>query len=455
MARSPEVHWSEGMFLRPHHLQASGRYQAERLKQEVRRVQPFFWGVSSIDIAADQLENFTFEVRDIEIKMKDGTSLSLGSNLRLPSRSFKAELDQAGGRMEVFLGVPSWKELEGNAFAPGEKAGGQDRRYSVEPIEVLDENTGANPQLLEARRANGRFFFGKESREGYESIAVALVERSGHGKNLPALSQEFIPSVTEIGAWPVLEKLCQSITNRLEAKHRFLVAEVSEGKLTTQSEGTSGWQPIMKLQILGSFLYLFQQLTRIPRIHPFAVYSEFCRLAGELSMFGDPRKPGRVPLYDHDKLGPCFFELSLVLDGLLERIVASRYIKVDFVVREDLLVAELAPEWLTGENDFYLLLETDYDEKEIQSKIEVMKLGAIQDIPLLKQRRLFGLEIEMMKRVPAGLPAREDYFYFSIEKEGPYWANVLRDRIIAIAGGIDPKMKFSLFIVTKAASARG
>lgn len=455
MARSPEVHWSEGMFLRPHHLQASGRYQAERLRQEVRRVQPFFWGVSSIDIATDQLENFTFEVRDIEIKMKDGTSLSLGSNLRLPSRSFKAELDQAGGRMEVFLSVPSWKELEGNTFAPGEKAGGQDRRYSVEPIEVLDENTGANPQLLEARRANGRFFFGKESREGYESIPVALVERSGHGKNLPALSQEFIPPVTEIGAWPVLEKLCQSITNRLEAKHRFLVAEVSEGKLTVQSEGTSSWQPIMKLQILGSFLYLFQQLTRIPRIHPFAVYSEFCRLAGELSMFGDPKKPGRVPLYDHDNLGPCFFELSLVLDGLLERIVASRYIKVDFVVREELLVAELAAEWLTGENDLYLLLETDYEEKEIQTKIEVMKLGAIQDIPLLKQRRLFGLEIEILKRVPAGLPGREDYFYFSIEKEGPYWANVVRDRVIAIAGGIDPKMKFSLFIVTKAAAARG
>ena len=455
MARSPEVHWSEGMFLRPHHLQAAGRYQAERLKQEVRRVQPFFWGISSVDIAADQLENFTFEVRDIEIEMKDGTSLSLSSNLRLPSRSFKAELDQAGGRMEVFLGIPSWKELEGNAFAPGEKAGGQDRRYNVEAAEFLDENTGGNPQLLETRRANGRFFFGRESREGYESIPIALVERSGQGKNLPALSAEFIPPVTEIGAWSVLDKLCQSITNRLEAKHRFLVAEVAEGKVTVQSEGTSSWQPILKLQILGSFLYLFQQLTRIPRIHPFAVYSEFCRLAGELSIFGDPRNPGRVPLYDHDKLGPCFFELSLVLDGLLEKIVASRYIKVDFVVREELLVAELAAEWLTAENELYLLLETDFEEKEIQTKIEVMKLGAIQDIPLLKQRRLFGLEIEMLKRVPAGLPAQEDYFYFSIEKEGPYWANVVKDRVIAIAGGIDPKMKFSLFIVTKAAAARG
>ncbi len=78
-----------------------------------------------------------------------------------------------------------------------------------------------------------------------------------------------------------------------------------------------------------------------------------------------------------------------------------------------------------------------------------MKLGTVADIPLLKQRRLFGLDVEMLKRVPSGLPAREDYFYFSIEKDGPYWANVVRDRIIAIAGATDPKMKFSLYIILK------
>ena len=53
-----------------------------------------------------------------------------------------------------------------------------------------------------------------------------------------------------------------------------------------------------------------------------------------------------------------------------------------------------------------------------------MKIGTPSDIPLLKQRRLFGLDLEMLKRVPSGLPAREDYFYFAIEKDGPYWANV-------------------------------
>ena len=396
MAKTPEVHWAEGMFLRPHHLQVGERHREEMLRQEVRRLQPFFWGLLKVDIALDQLENFAFEVRDMDVKLKDATALSLASNLRLPSRSFKTELDQAGGRMEVWLGVPSWRELDANAFAAGEAAGGQDRRWNVEAVEVLDENTGGNPQVIESRRANGRFFFGRESREGYECVPIALVERAGQGKNTPVLSMEFIPSVTEIGAWPAL-----------------------------------------------------QQLTRIPRVHPFMVYVEFCRLAGELSIFDDQKSPVKIPLYDHDDLGRCFFEITHVLEMLSEKIVASRYLRVDFMTREELLVANLSPEWLAPESEIYLHVESPLDEKEVKTKLEVMKIGTPADIPILKQRRLFGLDLAMLKRVPSGLPAREDYFYLSIEKDGPYWADVLKDRVIAIAGGIDPKLKFSLFIVTK------
>ncbi|HXM75434.1 MAG TPA: type VI secretion system baseplate subunit TssK, partial [Thermoanaerobaculia bacterium] len=167
----------------------------------------------------------------------------------------------------------------------------------------------------------------------------------------------------------------------------------------------------------------------------------------------DQRSPLKIPLYDHDDLGRCFFEITHVLEALSEKIVASRYIKVDFMTRDELLVAALAPEWLVSETEIYLHVESPLDEKEVKSRIEVMKLGTPGDIPVLKQRRLFGLDLQMLKRVPSGLPAREDYFYLAIEKDGPYWANVVRDRVVAIAGGIDPKMRFALFVVTKPPTA--
>lgn len=449
MKKTPQVFWGEGMFLRPHHLQTAERYGEEQLAKEISRIQPFAFGLQSLDVAPDQLENFVFEIREVSVKLKDGTPLSLESTLRLFPRGFQKELDQAGGRMRVFLGVPALRENAPNAFAPGEGPGGQDRRYVVEAVERADENTGGNLQPVSVKRHNGRLFFGGESREGYETIEIAVVERSTQGRNLPTLAKDFIPSVTELGGSRTLQTLCDGITNRIEAKHRILLTDVAQGRLTTSSEGTSGWQTIIKLQILGSFLFLFQQLTKIPRIHPFAVYTEFCRLAGELSIFDDGKKAIRIPVYDHESLGPCYHELCRVIEDLLEKIVASRFVKVDFVLREDLLVAELLEEWLAPPTEVYLAVEANMDEKELRNRIVTMKMGAPRDIPILRQRRLFGLDLDLMKRTPTGLPAREDYFYFKVEKDGPYWANVVRDRISALSDALDPKMKFSLYIITK------
>jgi type VI secretion system protein ImpJ len=452
MKKTPQVLWAEGMFLRPHHLQTAERYREEALQREIQRIQPFFYGLQSLDVAPDQLENFVFEIRDVSMKLKDGTALSADSTLRISPRSFKNELDKAGGRMRVFVGVPILRETAPNTFAPGEGPAGVDRRYIAENAEALDENSGSNPQPVGVRRCNGKLFFGAESQEGYECLEIAVVERSGSGRNFPVLSREFIPSLTELGGSRTIQGLCDGVTNRIEAKHRLLLTDVAQGRLTIASEGTSGWQTIIKLQILGSFLFLFQQLTRIPRIHPFHVYTEFARLAGELSIFDDGKIPVRIPVYDHEKLGPCFHETCRVIEALLEKIVASRFVKVDFVLRDDLLVADLLEEWLATQTEVFLAIEAEMEEKDLRGRIVTMKLGTVRDIPVLRQRRLFGLDLELLKRTPAGLPQREDFFYFKIEKEGPYWSNVVRDRNVALSDALDPKLKFSLYIITKPGS---
>jgi type VI secretion system protein ImpJ len=452
MKKTPQVLWAEGMFLRPHHLQTAERYRDEALQREIQRIQPFFYGLQSLDVAPDQLENFVFEIRDVSLKLKDGTALSSDSTLKISPRSFKNELDKAGGRMRVFVGVPVMREAAPNTFASGEGPAGVDRRFVAENAEVLDENSGSNPQPVGVRRCNGKLFFGAESQEGYECLEVAVVERSGSGRNFPVLSREFIPSLTELGGSRTIQALCDGVTNRIEAKHRLLLTDVAQGRLTIASEGTSGWQTIIKLQILGSFMFLFQQLTRIPRIHPFHVYTEFARLAGELSIFDDGKIPVKIPVYDHDKLGPCFHETCRVIEALLEKIVASRFVKVDFVLRDDLLVADLLEEWLAAQTEVFLAIEAEMEEKDLRGRIVTMKLGTVRDIPVLRQRRLFGLDLELLKRTPAGLPQREDYFYFKIEKEGPYWTNVVRDRNVALSDALDPKLKFSLYIITKPGS---
>lgn len=451
MSKLLEINWSEGLFLRPQHLQVFARHLGSLVADTWRQTQPFLWGLTEIEIVPDQLEAFTFAVRRLAAVLKDGTRVHLPSNLHLDPRDFKDALNAASdGKLAVWLGVPILREGEANtigAVATG-KAG--ELRYRVEGIEAADENLGGAAQLVEVRRLNGRFFFGGEDREGFECLPIAVIHRAGYGSNQPTLSREFIPPVIEVSAWPALAKLAESVLHRVEAKHQYLRAEVSEGRIVMDAAAGGGWQPILKLQIVGSFLHLLRQLTGVAGVHPFQLYLEFSRLAGELGIFEEGGADSvKVPLYDHDRLGECFNELVFTLERLLEKILSGRFIRVEFEVNGELLTAKLRSEWVAREGEVYLAIESDLDDRQILTRIETAKIGASSDLPILKQRRLFGLDIELLKRTPGGLPARENLHYFTIAKEGPYWDSVARDLEMAVSGGLDPRLAFSLYIVLR------
>jgi type VI secretion system protein ImpJ len=449
VSRFPEVHWSEGMFLRPQHFQMFSRQLGGMVADLWRRTQPFLWGFSELEIEEDALATFSFALRRCEAVLRDGTWVQLPANLRVDPRDFKDALNAADGRLPVYLAVPRTRESEANTRGLEGSADGQDLRYRVEVTEVADENLGGPARPIEVRKLNGRLLFGDEPREGYETLPIAVVQRAGYGSNAPLLAADFIPPLLSLAAWPALVQLGESLLHRVEAKHRFLRAEVAEGRIVLDTEGTAGWQPVFKLQIVGSFLHVLAQLTASPGVHPFHLYLELARLAGELSIFEEGGEPTGVPLYDHDQLGPCFHGIAYTLERLLERILSGRFLRVEFTLERDILVARLRDEWVARDSTLYLCIESDLADRDILSRIETAKIGASTDLQLLKQRRLFGLDIDLLKRTPGGLPARESLHYFSIAKEGPYWDAVARQREMAISGGVDARLRFSLYIILK------
>jgi type VI secretion system protein ImpJ len=442
MGEAAPVFWGEGMFLRPHHLQAAERFREESLRREILRVQPFGWGIVRLEVAAAPLENFGFELRAAEVRLKDGTALSLGSTLNVAPRPFKDELERARGRLAVHLGIPVYRAAGPNVLV-GDVPGGRERRYLADSVDMLDENTGGNPQPVTVRRLNGRLFFGDESREGFECLEIAHLERSGRGANAPVLAADFIPPLLEVGASPVLQDIGEGILHRLEAKRRLLLTELAEGRLTTEAAGATAWKPILKLQILGSSTFLLEQLVRLPRLHPFTLYAELCRLAGELSIFHDG-SAFRLPVYDHDQLGACFRRVADVLIMLLDRAVDSPFVRLEFAREQELLVAALRAEWIAG-GEMYVALETELDEARLATRLAVVKASAPGDAPVLRQRRLHGLGLTRLKRVPPGLPVREDTHYFALRREEPYWSALAREQRLALSEADDPDLRFCLY----------
>ncbi len=460
MRAFPEVHWAEGMFLRPQHLQLFAQQVSSRVAHAERQVQPFYWGVARLDVAQDQLETFRFEARQLEARLKDGTLLRMPINLRIEPRDFKQQMDQRlDGRLPVYLGVPRWLEGEGNTLMPTDDQAdmaARDRRYRVETLEVADENLGGEGRPLEIRKHYGRFFFGDEDSSGYECLPIAVIQRAGQGKNTPVLDDSFVPPVTDIGAWEPLRTMGEQVMNKVEARFRVLRTSIDERSLVLDTDRRGGWQVVFKLQIIGSFLHVLRQLVALPGIHPFALYMELARLAGELSIFekGDGSSID-VPLYDHDTLGRCFQQLTRTVHRLLDQMLTGGFVQIRFLPEGDVLAARFEQSQLRDAEAVYLCVESKQDSDTVDQLMRPVKIGAAADLPLFRLRRLRGLEIKLLKESPRSLPGSPDLHYYSILQQGTYWQNVIAKGEIQISDS-DPRLSFSLyFLLREERSAAG
>jgi type VI secretion system protein ImpJ len=440
------------MFLRPQHLQMFAQQVTSRIAAAGRQVQPYFWGVSAIEVADDQLETFRFELRRFEGVLKDGTRLHFPTNLRVQPTDFKEALGKSDGQLVVYLGVPRLVPDGANTLSPemvGEGPQAQDLRYLVDTIQVADENRGGDQKDLEIRKLNGRFFFGDQDREGYECLPIARLRRAGQGRNTPALDADFIPPVTDVAAWKALADLGDKVMNKVEARYRMLRVGVDERRMVLDTERAGGWQLVFKLQIVGSFLHVLRQLVVVPGTHPFQLYLELSRLAGELSIF---ERGGaevlRVQAYDHDRLGPCFHELTYTVHRLLDQILTGGFLQIPFLPEGELLVARLQQDYLEVLDEVYLCVHSQFDADELEDRLETSKIAASEDLPGLRLSRLPGLDVEIQKESPRGLPGEKSLHYFSIAQHGEYWDNVKRHLEVAISSA-DPLLKFSLAILLK------
>src|SRR5450756_1639194 len=67
-----KVAWSEGLFLRPHHLQQNDRYHEHLLESRVRHATPYPWGFSELEIDRDLAQQSKFALRRAAGIMPDG-----------------------------------------------------------------------------------------------------------------------------------------------------------------------------------------------------------------------------------------------------------------------------------------------------------------------------------------------------------------------------------------------
>ncbi len=426
------VHWHEGLFLQPHHLQTMQHFVLDRINSERRLAYTFPYGVIDMKISADALENMLVRFDRLRAVMPSGIEVNFPENADLPSLDIKAAFEASSQPFTVSLAIPLWYDSRANAIdaavngaaaVSGGSGGGNGdwrvkRIYKVAEVQRTDENTGENAQPMMVRRLNARLILSDDDHTDLEVLPLLRIAHAT-GQDVGTARQEpsYIPPCLTTGGSATLRERLRDLTNQVQASRTTLVQQITAGGFTIDAMRGVQFEQAMRLRTLNRYAARLGSMVNVANlIRPFDFYLDLRELLGELAA-GQPArdKEFMVPEYDHDNLQASFDDLINKIRSLLGGTVQERYLKIDFVQEGGVLVLQkpLEPEHLEKPTDYFLGIKTREDHAALAKLVEdgdKFKLMAKSMI----QQRIWGIKLQEERHPPLTLPAKGDLFYYRL-----------------------------------------
>lgn len=455
MNQISEVHWHEGMFLRPHHFQIAFSGMQSRLHNEIDRVRPWNYGVSKIKINEGLLAQNIFEITSCEIIYPDdGAIVCVPDNVEVPQRSFR-DIVQTASCFDVYLGLPRVRQRDVNVSLDETR---KDCRYLVKEEAYFDENSGQNSQHIQTKSPNVQILFEGESLSGYSVVKIARIHPTGSIKGTPSEDPSFVPASLSIGSSDLLLDMVRTIVSEALAASTRLSRQLVDGELLSGSATLQGVGNTLRLQSLRRGTAVLEQMVNLASFHPQEVYFELLRTVADLSVFGPPNTYfDDLPAYDHDDLWKCFQSTIDALRNLLDVVSPRQFHFRPFVERDQILECTLEREWLEPTARLYIAVKSsEYTREEIQKfmNLSAVKVASPTKLVEIDSKRTSGIPMARLDRViPGELPQMPDGEFYELKrKEGAdqFWDMVGRELRIAISGArLEEGISYILYVVPK------
>ncbi|MHC4583112.1 MAG: type VI secretion system baseplate subunit TssK [Planctomycetota bacterium] len=433
-----QIHWCEGLFLQPHHLQYMQNSFVENFAHDRRLYWNYPYGVVEAKISDDQLENMRVSFDRLRVVMPSGLEVNVPDNAYLPSLDIKESFASSSGPLTVSLGVPTWSPSRSNVI---EKETAQDwrvkRRYRVAEIEKPDENTGENPQSILVRQINGRLVLDNDDRSDLEVLPLLkIVHAAGEDVGLPRRDPAYIPPCLVIGGSPVLGELLRDITNQVMASRNELVVQVNRGGFSIENMRGVQFEQVLRLRTLNRFSARLGSLIHASNgVAPFEMYIELRQLLAELAALRPDRDQFDIVEYEHDNPAIAFNEVSTRIRGLLKGVVRAKFLKVSFTMDQEqqILIAALSDEALSLPNEYFIAIKTKRDPSEL-AKL-VLDRDKFKLMPQsLANQRVFGVKLAQELYPPVELPAQVGLHYFRVMRSESerLWKRIEQEKSLAV-----------------------
>lgn len=452
-----QIHWHEGLFLLPHHLQRFQRMAQEAARNDRKLCWAYPYGLVDARISHDDLENMQVKFERLHAVMPSGLVVDFPSGADLPVINIK-DAFQKSGAVTVYLAVPLWSEKQSNCIDRDKTSDGREKiLYKVVESTYLDENTGENPKPVLHRKVNARLILEDDDRSDLEVIPLLrVVPSAGDKVGTPKQDPAFVGPCLVLNGSDLLREMMSNLNAQLQASRKELVIQVNRGGFSLDTMRGVQFEQVMRLRTLNRFGGRLESLINAPSIPVFDYYLFVRELLGELGALHPEKDLYECDAYDHDSpyacLNPIISKIRLYLRGA----VTPNFIKVDFVDTQGLLQANLTDEELSAPSDYFLGIETKEDPVALARFVQ--NEDAFKLMPLsMANRAVRGILLKEERFPPLELPSQGGLYYYRLLRGdcAQVWSLVQSEKsmIVRWIGNEEADYKVSLYMVTSSVPA--
>ena len=408
-----KVFWSEGLFLRPHHLQQNDRYLEHLIEKRVRHVAPYPWGFDQLEIDQDLAQQSKFSVRRASGMMPDGTPFDIPADSPIPEAIDVP--DGTAGQIAWLmmpLAAPNTREVDEATTETASRYTRSSETFidSTSALRIEEEVDIALPRLS--------FELRKTVMPGYMGLGIGRILEV-RDKNV-LFEDRFVPPMLVCSAHPVIDGWLNRIIGWIEAK----LEELARYAVDPSSGGGLQSVDYFVLQLLNRQIPALIHFQRSNSVHPERLYDELLRLAGELATFATTERRARdYPPYDHDNLENVFAPLVRDIQEFLGARLGRRAIRLEIIERsQNAFVSPIRDRSLFRNATFVLEVAARRQLVEIQNDFpHLFKLGPSTKMNEIVHANLPGVPLVHLPTPPPHIRAITDHVYFYLDRKTPLW----------------------------------
>jgi type VI secretion system protein ImpJ len=444
------------MYLGPHHFQVEGAY----FENSIRFANDSLWfapyGLAGCELDAEALRNGTLSIVHARGVFPDGLTFHIPEcDASPPARSIVDAFPPTQHEALALLAVPARRPAGPNCVLPnGAGAAASDpawsgpARYTAEERILFDENSGQDQKPVNLARKNLRIILSEEASEDLITLPLARIRRDG--ANGFAFDETFVPPCLRISASARLMLIARRLIEILSEK-RDSLSSVNRGRGSlaagmSSQEVASFWL----LHAINTALASLRHLIFTKHGHPEELYRALSTLAGALCTFGLDSHPNELALYDHARLDETFDSLDRHIRDHLELLSPTNCVSIPLEPAGKYLYEGAVQDDRCLRRSRWILSVHDAigEAAVISATTQIVKFCSARFVGELVRRALPGLPLTHLPIAPAAVSPRVGFEYFSIDRQGPCWDNIVDTKRVGIyVPGDIPNPELQLLVI--------